>query len=105
CGCAGYSPYAPLHSAPVAPMPPAGPEGGKKVDGEVRLDSKARLIVEVPASAQLYIDDQPMKTVAATRTFTTPALEKGQTYYYELKVEVARDGVTHRETRKVLIRA
>jgi len=86
-------------------MPPA--EGEKKPeDGGVRLDSnRARLVVEVPAEAKLFIDDQPMKSTAETRVFTTPALAQGQTYYYELKVEVARDGVTQSETRKVLIRA
>src|SRR5438876_574441 len=109
-GCHGYtgsvgSPYAPGDVVPGTVMPPA-PEGTKKEEGGARVDpNRARLVVEVPANAKLFIDDQPMKSSAATRVFNTPKLEKGQTYYYEVKVEVARDGVMHSETRKVLVRA
>jgi uncharacterized protein (TIGR03000 family) len=102
-GC-GVSPYAPSYISPGTVMPPA--DGTKKEEGGTSIDSnRARLVVEVPADAKLFIDDQPMKSTTGTRVFNTPTLERDQTYYYELKVEVARDGVTHSETRKVLVRA
>ncbi|MBI1916310.1 MAG: TIGR03000 domain-containing protein [Planctomycetes bacterium] len=107
CWSCGGSPYAPGYISPGAVMPPA-PDGAKKEkeEGGAGVDSnRAKLVVEVPADAKLFIDDQLMKSAAATRVFNTPTLEKGQTYYYELKVEVARDGVTRSETRKVLVRA
>ena len=112
-GCYGYSGYAPLYTAPGAVMPPVKPdselpdpkkkEDKKKDDTSLDLN-RAKLTVEVPADARFFIDDQPMRLKTA-RTFRTPILEPNQTYYYMLKVEVTRDGVTHSETRRVLIRA
>jgi uncharacterized protein (TIGR03000 family) len=110
-GCAGwgalqlgatYAPqHAPSYSAPAdAVMPHAHADG--KANGVE--DNRARLVVELPEDARLFIDDQRMKSTSARRTFNTPVLEKGQTYYYELKVEVAREGVTHSETKKVIVR-
>jgi uncharacterized protein (TIGR03000 family) len=67
--------------------------------------NKARLIVELPPDAKLFIDDQPMKTLSGTRTFSTPALEQGQSYYYMVKAEVVRDGKPVSMTRRVIVRA
>jgi uncharacterized protein (TIGR03000 family) len=77
----------------------------KKDDKKGALDSQARVIVELPADARLYVDDQLMKTTSARRVFSTPTLEKGQTYYYILRAEVMRDGKTQTDTRRVLVRA
>ncbi len=102
-GCWGSTPYAPMSPAPT--MPPAAPGGEMKKENEAGVeDDRARLLIEVPTDARLFIDDQPMKSTSARRNFSTPKLEKGQSYYYELKVEVAREGVTHSETRKVIVR-
>jgi uncharacterized protein (TIGR03000 family) len=65
---------------------------------------KARMIVEVPAEAKLFIDDKPMKTISGTRSFSTPALVQGETYYYEVRIEVMRDGKPVSETKKVVIK-
>jgi uncharacterized protein (TIGR03000 family) len=118
-GCHAYYPpaywsppavAAPVVGAPVGPAggaaetPPAGaPKTGGKPD-EVSLN-RAKLVVEVPADARLYIDDQPMKTTAARRVFSTPALEPGQAYYYMVRVEVLRDGKVQSETKRVIVRA
>jgi uncharacterized protein (TIGR03000 family) len=89
-------------------MPPADPKAGssgepmKKVGAE---GDRARLIIEVPADAKLFIDDQLMKTTAEKRTFNTPKLEQGQTYYYILRVEVDRKGEKQSESRRILIKA
>jgi uncharacterized protein (TIGR03000 family) len=64
----------------------------------------ARLIVELPASAKLYVDDQPMKATSARRVFRTPSLEPGQSYYYMLRAELVRDGKTYQESKKVVLR-
>ena len=37
--------------------------------------------------------------------FTTPALQSGLTYYYDLKAEISRDGLTHTENKRVLVRS
>src|SRR5262249_20676646 len=72
---------------------------------EKKVDGSARLIIDVPTDAKLYIDDQPMKTQSARRTFSTPALQPGQTYYYEVRAEVVRDGKTQAETKRVIVRS
>jgi uncharacterized protein (TIGR03000 family) len=101
----GGMPYMIGPSMPPAPMPPA-PEkiDEPKKGGEASLN-KAKLIVELPADAKLYIDDHLMKTTSARRVFNTPSLEKGQTYYYELRAEVVRDGKPYQETKQVIVRA
>lgn len=68
-------------------------------------DNRARLVIDLPADAKLSIDDQPMKATSAQRSFHTPTLQKGQTYYYILKVEVTRGVTPISESRRVLIRA
>jgi uncharacterized protein (TIGR03000 family) len=112
-GCTGYSPgtsYAPtVRPAAPAAQPAAQPESvpapKPAEDKEAAAARAAKLIVELPADAQLYVDDQLMKATSAQRTFNTPALEAGQTYYYILRAEVIRDGKPQSETKRVLVRA
>jgi uncharacterized protein (TIGR03000 family) len=89
-------------------MPPAGaPESvppPKKDGKESAAPTKAKLIVEVPADAKLYIDDQLMKTGSARRVFNTPDLEAGQAYYYVVRAEVTRDGKKVEQTKRVIVR-
>ncbi len=113
CGCAG-SPYfaappayGPPVGTPVEPPPMKGEPipAPKKGEPEATAPANARLIVEVPADARLYIDDHKMKTQSERRTFQTPALEQGQTYYYDVRVEMERDGKTLSTTKRVLLKA
>jgi uncharacterized protein (TIGR03000 family) len=121
-GCWGYH-YAgsvPAYMEPAGPvyMEPAGPgyvvppTGGTPVvppkeekKKETTSTQSARLIVEVPADAKFYVDDQLMKTMSERRAFVTPKLEAGQIYYYMLRAEVIRDGKVQKETKRVLVRA
>jgi uncharacterized protein (TIGR03000 family) len=104
-GCAGCYGYAPAYVAPVAPPPPVEP--GEKVPAPKKTDTSttARLVVELPVDAKLFIDGNPMKTNSAKRTFNTPPLQPGQAYYYMLRAEVVRDGQTMSETSRVIVRA
>ncbi|HEV3263342.1 MAG TPA: TIGR03000 domain-containing protein [Gemmataceae bacterium] len=128
CGCyGGYSwngGYSFTDSAPTY-MPPVGgpekvapPEGadkkgngkGKKGDSdkkgmedEAAADS-AKLIVELPDKAKLFVDDRLVKNAFTRRTFTTPKLEKGHAYYYILRAEVVRDGKTQSESKRIIVR-
>jgi uncharacterized protein (TIGR03000 family) len=88
-------------------VPPGGGTKGtdKKENKDEASLNRAKLIVEVPADAKLYIDDQPMKTTSARRVFSTPGLEPGQAYYYMVRVEVVRDGKVQSDTRRVIVRA
>lgn len=106
-GCWSTSPYAPMYLTPS--MQPAEMRMGTPADPMKKVGAaesdRAHLVIEVPVDAKLYIDDQLMKTTSEKRIFNTPKLDKGQTYYYMLRVEVAREGVTHSESRRVLIKA
>ena len=87
-------------------MPPAetAPKPKEKAPGEVSA-APGKLVVELPADAKLYIDDQPMKTTAERRSFNTPTLQPGQAYYYELRAEVTREGKTYTESKRVIVKA
>jgi uncharacterized protein (TIGR03000 family) len=119
CGCMGTYYGAPTYPGSIVPsggmmapggaMPgaPAGEQLGepKKNGKSTMAPSKAKLIVELPADAQLYIDDLPMKNASGTRAFSTPTLDPGQAYYYMVRAEVMRDGKPVSETRRVIVRA
>jgi uncharacterized protein (TIGR03000 family) len=103
--------FAPAYATPAQPpMPGDGVEKvptppKKKGDTDTSAAARARLIVQVPADAKLYIDDNPMKTTAAQRTFNTPPLQPGMAYYYMVRAEVERDGQTVSQTTRVIVRA
>jgi len=104
-GCAGYTvPFSsPYQVVPNVPMPPAGePAPPPK---ETSKETKAKLIIDVPAEAKLFIDDQPIKASSARRAFSTPTLELGQSYYYVVRAEVERDGKTYELTKRIIVRA
>jgi uncharacterized protein (TIGR03000 family) len=79
---------------------------GKDKKGQDTLSSaKAKLVVEVPANAKLFIDNRPVLAAAGVQTFNTPALEAGQAYFYMVRIERMRDGQPVSETRRIIVRA
>ncbi len=89
-------------------MSPAGEPGTTPKTGTGTTTSTAkpaRLVVQLPEGAKLYVDDRPMTTASAKRTFRTPELQPGQTYYYIVRAELVRDGQTYNQTRQILLRA
>src|SRR5947207_1249451 len=80
-GCAGYNSYGPYGPAPMVPeqIPPPKVEDKDKKDkggtGSVAPD-RAKVIVQLPADAKLYVDDQPIKAVPDNQVFSTPQLER-----------------------------
>ena len=67
---------------------------------EAVAPTRTRLIVDAPADAKLYIDDTAMRTQSEHRSYQTPDLEPGQTYYYEVRGKAQRDGKPVSETRR-----
>lgn len=65
----------------------------------------ARLTVELPADAKLYVDGALITGDAAVRNFHTPALPPGRTFYYDLKAELVVGGETVTEEKRVLVKA
>jgi uncharacterized protein (TIGR03000 family) len=81
-------------------------DGVKKPQEEVRsLAAPARVTVNLPADARLWVDQVECPLTSAARSFDTPVLQPGQTYFYTLKVEVQRDGVPVTDSQRVLIAA
>jgi len=66
--------------------------------------SKARIVVSLPADAQLTIDGEQTPTVAGTRVYATPVLEPGFSYSYTVRAVVVRDGQKLVETKEVVVR-
>ncbi len=108
-GCVGYAPGYMMNFNPGTPNPSDNDTlpAPKKANGEKGslAPTKARLIVELPADAKLSVDGRPMKTVDGRGVFTTPSLKQEELYYYELTVELLRDGKPIAENRRVLVRA
>jgi uncharacterized protein (TIGR03000 family) len=108
CGCYSSPAYgfpSPVISvAPPAPAPVPG-ETLKKEDEQVSAPNRARLIVDLPAGAKLYVDDAPINNAGPRKSFRTPALQKGEDYFYEIRAEVMRDGKPVSETRRVVVTA
>jgi uncharacterized protein (TIGR03000 family) len=93
---------------PAQMMPPAKPDtlpAPKTTTPGVTLPNRARVIVELPADAKLFIDDQLMKTTSETRSFNTPALDKDQTYFYDLRAEIVRDGKQISVSKRITLKS
>jgi uncharacterized protein (TIGR03000 family) len=70
-----------------------------------KVTPQAKVIIQVPADAQVYFDDTLMKSTSEERAFFTPKLEPGQAYYYNVKAVISRDGQTFEETKRVIVRS
>ncbi len=121
-GCwGGYASWgygAPAYSGTVVPggmiapgattpggEPLGNPKESKPKSSTMFSSTKAKLVVELPENAKLFIDDMPMKAGSGVRSFNTPELEPGQAYYYMVRVESIRDGKPVSESRRVIVRA
>jgi uncharacterized protein (TIGR03000 family) len=98
--CGGYSPYM---MAPAVPMREVIPPP-KKEGSEAKAPTKAKLIVELPSNATLYIDDHKMTAGTDHRVFNTPELDSGETYFYMLRAEVVKDGNPVTVTKRVIVK-
>jgi uncharacterized protein (TIGR03000 family) len=68
--------------------------------------TSAKLTVQVPADARLWIDGQPTAQTGSVRYFETPAtLEPGRTYSYKLTAEWVENGQTVTRERVVEFQA
>jgi uncharacterized protein (TIGR03000 family) len=131
-GCYGYAAALPAYGYTVLPTygyaalssgnvinskaNEGGNEGGTNTaysyggDGLGRTSQKASprqatVVVHLPAEAKLYVDGKSANLTSKTRSFVTPELQKGQDYYYTVKAEVRRDGVTREHSQRVFVRA
>jgi uncharacterized protein (TIGR03000 family) len=68
-------------------------------------DQPAEVIVHVPEGAELWFDGHQTAQTGTERTFTTPALEKGTSYHYEVKARWTRDGKAVEDSQRVQVYA
>src|SRR5262245_35663240 len=73
--------------------------------GEAPAGGKARLLVRLPADADLTIGTYTTTRKGPERHFQSPVLPAGKTFYYELKATWTAGGETKTATRKVAVRA
>jgi uncharacterized protein (TIGR03000 family) len=99
--CGGYA-----QPTYVVPVPEKKPE--KKSDKkpeEAAAPNEGTVIVQLPADAQLFVDDQLADLTSATRWFVTPALAMDKDYYYTIRAEATRAGRTLAQSARVVVRA
>ena len=105
-GYGGYGTFSGFGQSPVDPVMNIRDESNEPpMPKKVSEQTKARstIIIDVPADAKLFVDGQLMKSTSTRRVIQTPVLNSDETYYYELRVELERDGKTVSESRRVLI--
>lgn len=66
--------------------PPAPPPGPPPASAPKAEKAPAIIIVRVPANATIWIEGQKMTQTGPVRSFQSPPLEPGKTYYYTFKV-------------------
>lgn len=102
-GYAGYASHGPAgyYNYPLGEHAGVGSAG----DAAVPAGEEGQVSVTLPADAKLLFNGAAATGTGATRTFRTPALQKGVEYRYVLTAEVVRDGRTERVTETVVVRA
>lgn len=68
-------------------------------------DNKARIHVQLPADAVLWLNGRRMHRTGAERDYISPELTAGETYVYQVKARWAQDGAAKEETIEVKVRA
>lgn len=87
------------------PFPPAPKPEGEKREKDENLKGSARLLLEVPADARVYIDGQLTRSTNAVRSFHTPPLKDGETFYYEVRVETPSGQKPIVQDKRIYVRA
>jgi uncharacterized protein (TIGR03000 family) len=80
-------------------------EEKKKPSEEASTSAPATIVVSLPAEAKLTVDGNATRSTTDRRTFTTPALEAGQTFVYSLRAEIVRDGQVAEQIQEVAVRS
>ena len=99
----GYA-YAPsVYSAPIVMTTSIPQSEGSTV--QAPPPNSATLLVNLPADARLFVNDQSTKSTTARRILQSPSLEPGSAYSYLLRAEIQREGRKYQQVKKVGVRA
>jgi uncharacterized protein (TIGR03000 family) len=97
--------YRPYLNQEGAAAPAAQPEPKKDSEPKDKAAAAGKVTVNLPADAKLLFNGTAAEGTGSVRTFTTPELQPGADYGYELTAEVIRDGKTERVSGRVVVRA
>jgi uncharacterized protein (TIGR03000 family) len=73
--------------------------------GETRTSNQATFVVTLPANARLVADGTVIPGTGPVRVFVTPPLDPAREYFYDLAIEVDRDGKVLRDQQTVKFQA
>jgi uncharacterized protein (TIGR03000 family) len=91
---------------PEVVVPPAEKKKeAPKKPGEGEEQVRAKVRIEIPEGGKLFVDGRLINVTPGTRIFQTPALAAGETYFYDIRIEVERQGAIQSEQRRVIIRS
>ena len=65
----------------------------------------ARITVKLPEDARLWVDNVECPLTTAVRSFNTPPLERGRSYFYTMRVQLNRTGEAAGDSQRVTIAA
>jgi uncharacterized protein (TIGR03000 family) len=100
-GCQGY---APIHHRNGKHKKTNGDEGTEGEEAR-KVRMPARVVVHLPADANLDVDGYKVRSKGAVRPLLTPRLEKGKTYVLNMKAQMTSEGKPVTVTRRVEVRA
>jgi uncharacterized protein (TIGR03000 family) len=75
------------------------------IDRDCCSSPSATIIVHVPEDARLRFDGEPSASTGGTRTFESPPLRPGHTFYYTLEKITRRDGKDLVVSQRIPVRA
>jgi uncharacterized protein (TIGR03000 family) len=68
-------------------------------------EAPARIVVQLPADAVLFVDGVRLQAGGPTRIIETPPLDPNERYSYTLRMETTRDGVARKTSKRVTFAA
>jgi uncharacterized protein (TIGR03000 family) len=105
----GYAPtYNNYYYPPTYSVQPQTSPGVPYVAGyapSAPTSNTARVDIQVPANADLFIEGQKMTQTGARRSFVSPALEAGHKYIYTIKATWMEDGKPVTQQKQVTVQA
>jgi uncharacterized protein (TIGR03000 family) len=75
----------------------------RELAAQIDNAARARVTINVPENARVYVNDRPLALASGTHTINTPPLEKGKPHTYVFKAEVTRNGETVADTQRIFV--
>jgi uncharacterized protein (TIGR03000 family) len=66
---------------------------------------RAMIVLDVPADAKVFFQDEPTSSTGELRRYRSPALEAGKKFVYTIRVEVQRNGHVVSNTQEPRLQA